>query len=396
MRHKKAFLLGISLVVVVLCISFIFSTDRSDQDKSSPSTYSYELTAEYISSKDTDLSVLIVSDDSDISGYKDIFGFGTSFVEYSDNLDFVGSNVVVIVDQDWYQTRDTADINERVCYLLDQGNIILALDDPQLFINNPDLTFSAFSDDAEVYGVYYDLSINEYACLSVSCDNETLSLQKAYCWIDGIISGSIVSATTSEDSMLYKSAYAVYSFNYFDGYGWLNVMTNYYEIEESNSKYDYYLAHYVLQSVPNEGVSTADMCISSNLSNENMQLIDYSPTTVTGLVTADIDLGSIAGTDGNSSDALTHWQYEVRDVEIRDRSNYGTNTFYIWHDVDENAVTGNSIYAVEPGKIVKVFCESDEVAGSYYGIDKYSIQFVCDGDYMLFETTMSMKFAPLS
>ena len=130
-------------------------------------------------------------------------------------------------------------------------------------------------------------------------------------------------------------------------------------------------SHYCIQSVPDDGCSTADLNVYTKL-GEECRILDYAPTTSSGTSTAGVDLG--VSSDGVIS-ANISWSYSVSDVEVIDRSNFGTNEFRINHDLNEDSNVGSNTFMAETGKIVRIDCSAGNLSGSYIGTDHYEINF---------------------
>lgn len=126
----------------------------------------------------------------------------------------------------------------------------------------------------------------------------------------------------------------------------MNVNTDYFALNEDNHQYNYFYTHYCIQSVPDDGCSTADLNVYTKL-GEECRILDYAPTTSSGTSTAGVDLG--VSSDGVIS-ANISWSYSVSDVEVIDRSNFGTNEFRINHDLNEDSNVGSNTFMAEPGK----------------------------------------------
>jgi len=379
MKNKKAISFAAIIVAIsVLCAAYIISIEKTDPSIERSAAYSYDLTQEYLLSENTDHHIVIISDDPNIDRYIDIFSFGTSYVAYKDDLNMIDSEDTVIIDSEWYESRASEYVDGLIFNLIEKGKTVISIGSLNIFKNNPNLDAYAFSNNAEIYGVGYNAVMRSYSFLSIDCEDEELALQKTYCWIDRSNNESIVSEISSVETPYYDFAYEVHSFNYHEGYGWLNVMTDYYKLSEQNTKNDYYLTHYVLQGVPINGASTADLSISSEIPIEDMELIHYAPTTSYGMDMMDVQISSI------------EWRYYVEGVIILDHSNFGLDKFEISHDVDENGLLGNIAYAVEPGKVVKV--NVTDGIGGYIGTDIYTIQFLNGGNYESFGASTYLNF----
>jgi hypothetical protein len=379
MKHKKAISFAAVIVAIsVLCAAYVVSTEKTDPSIERSAAYSYGLTQEYLLSENTDNHIVIISDDSNIDHYVEIFSFGTLFVAYKDDLSLIDSEDTVIIDSEWYESRAAEYVDDLISNLIENGKTVISIGSLNIFKDNPNMDAYAFSDNADIYGVSYNADMRSYSFLSIDCEDEELALQKTYCWIDRSNNESIVSEISSIEMPYYDVAYEVHSFNYHRGYGWLNVMADYYKLSEQNTKNDYYLTHYVLQAIPIDGTSTADMRISSEPSNEEMNLVGYCPTTSYGSDMMGIQISSI------------QWKYYVEGVMIYDHSNYAFDKFDISHDVDENGLLGNRAYAVEPGKVVKVDIANG--IDGYIGTDNYIIQFLNDGNYESFGVSTYLNF----
>ncbi|MDR0523240.1 MAG: hypothetical protein LBG62_02305 [Candidatus Methanoplasma sp.] len=330
--------------------------------------------------KATGASVAVVTDDLGATGFASLIRSESLDSRAVRDLESVKPGEIALIDQKWHQKQDKGRVDGLVRDFIGKGGAILAIGDPGIFSKNGSLAFSAFSDDADVYGAYFDFAENRYACLSVDCGDAAESLDEACFRATDAARASKGAVLASGSGISWGQEYQSTLIRHYSGYGWLNVMTMYTVVEESNARYNYYQTHYRLQSVPESGARTADMYISSQHNQNNMALVDYSPTTSSGSSTVGVSVGASVATGGTGSISLTgSWQYSVSDVMVIDQSNFGTNSFSTWHNVDETKSVGSATYVIEPGKVTKVDCQSGARDGAYRCYENYSIQFQKNG-----------------
>lgn len=254
---------------------------------------------------------------------------------------------MILIENDWFDAQEEP--NSVIRELVDTGSILIS-NNRNVFDNEEsELTFRAFPSSADIFVTYYDSVNNRYVCYSSDGQTMQQSLTRACNKIysdDVALSGINESSILSSQSNNYEwgSEYESSYDGYLDNFGWMNIRTLYFTLEEDNEDYNYYQAHYFIQGVPNNKRAIADIYLDNTLQHDNAEIRRYGPTTSGGTTTVGIDL-SVA-IDGVS--VGTNWSYAVADVVIKDHSNLATNTLDIWHDVNEREDVGMNTYYVEP------------------------------------------------
>lgn len=326
-----------------------------------------------------DVPVVVLGNDYDQSLEQTV----QNDVLHVDNVSSITERSLVLVDTNWFVNNSNS--NEEIRDLIDYGSIVTTLSSYVFTNENSVLPVRAFSQDADFYAMYYDYSNGRYVCYSSSSSSADTSIVRAMNWIDQRLNSEtgpvelkpprIQSTEISDwgDELEYFSDKAL------DNYGWMNVRTIYFQLQENNPDSNYYQAHYLLQGVPNNKRAIADMYNSNTLQNENAHLIRYGPTSTSGTSSASVDLSF--GLDGINISCS--WDYAIPDVVVKDHSNLAFNKFDISHDVNERGNVGMNTYYVEPGIIVKVDCNGGD--GSYNETDNYSIRFCDHKIFTIFE-----------
>ena len=286
----------------------------------------------------------------------------------------------VIIDSSWVEKRGLDATNVIVDDGMRKGSIVVSpLKD--VFVNETSpVSMSAFAYEADLFALFYDMENNRYVCSSFAGSSLTLSTTMLEKWINEFTHHPKYDTVHNSIETIDASSYSNWGtelvssvYKECEGYGWMNVNTCYFPLNEDNSDYNYYYTRYHVQTVPDtsSGSRTADIRMSTQLADSH-KIMYYAPTTTEGATTVGINLS--VSTDGVVSAGVS-WSYSIADVKVYDRSNEGTHLFSIWHDVNEGRPVGSSSYYVEPGKLVRVDCNADTKTGNYYGNDYYEVGF---------------------
>lgn len=190
------------------------------------------------------------------------------------------------------------------------------------------------------------------------------------------LSALIVAATLALPSAIHPAHAAqqltnVASYSYTplldsDPYGRLNVLVDADKLlGDGQSSYDWYFYHVQVQSVPGtiaygSNWSTADTWAHDAVAyaGTDRWLVDYDPTTTSGVSTVTVSIDANASQGGGSIGFGTSWTYSVSDVVVHDESDYSQNLAYWWHDIDEDQSVGQYTYKSEPGFVEKTTQDS--------------------------------------
>ena len=325
-----------------------------------------EFGMEMISSDDQKYTIPILNSKQDPYPVSDIKGI----------VEGIPENAAVIVDDLWYDSYGTQVAGEVLSELYWRGNVVASMTDIGTFLYNSSFEFAAYVESADLYAAYHDPVTGRNSFCNIVSGSEDLSMEKFREWVRESISHDaeeqgVMSNDCSQTCAQWGEENSSYLYRHYDGYGWMNVNTDYFALNEDNHQYNYFYTHYCIQSVPDDGCSTADLNVYTKL-GEECRILDYAPTTSSGTSTAGVNLG--VSSDGVIS-ANISWSYSVSDVEVIDRSNFGTNEFRINHDLNEDSNVGSNTFMAEPGKIVRIDCSAGNLSGSYIGTDHYEINF---------------------
>lgn len=302
----------------------------------------------------------------------------------------------ILFDQSWIVDNGMEKVNEVVAKQIREGRI-LAGTDSFLFTNeHSPIEMVGFAEGADIYSVYYDSVNDRYVCCSIDAGSLEKSAKRFNEWVQDAEPAPNVERVNAIDNALASSSnYAQWgtelvceSYKYYEGYGWMNINTSYFPLNEDNPDYNYYYTKYDVQSVPDSGRYTSEINVYTQLYN-GFKILDYGPTTSTGSTTVGVNLS--VSTDGVVSAGVS-WSYSVGDVVVNDRTNYGTKEFHVKHDVNETKPVGSNTYTVKPGKVVRVDCNDFTMTGNYVGVDEYEIVFGKEVKSGLFGTSTKWEY----
>ena len=159
-------------------------------------------------------------------------------------------------------------------------------------------------------------------------------------------------------------------------FGKFNVRTYYYQITDTRDQNDFYLTHYTIQGICNDGYSKSLLGVRSNLESTTtwpQELVDYGPTTAPGTTTVGFDAGVTAGY--SSGPTVTpgfnvSWSHSYSDVDVIDDCDFDYNLFEIKYDINECTNSGYHTLKVEPGSV-----EATPDGFGYYADETYMAQF---------------------
>ncbi|MBR4504739.1 MAG: hypothetical protein IKP20_07205 [Candidatus Methanomethylophilaceae archaeon] len=318
---------------------------------------------------DTDIPVFVIGEDGNA---KDIFAavsFGTNTVRISQSFDDYNSEDIVIIDGGWIGKNNRSDIWKHMDLLIGDGIVVSVTGSYDVFVDNPNSVFAAFVDGCHAYAVHNDLSSSRYVCHSADGSDMQECVTETYCWAHRILSAKqLRNASDLTCGTEYSSDYS----GYLDGYGYMNIETNYYAIPEDDERYNYYFARYYEESVPNHNRFTADMYVESNNAQNNLIYSYTAPGTVSNVSTAYISYGVEIGIPPSTTYNVG-WSYSVQDVAVHNGSDTETGTYDIWHNVDELKAVGQGMYHVEPAKFMRADCYNG--SGHCYQSDVYTVKF---------------------
>lgn len=281
---------------------------------------------------------------------------------------------IIVIDQSWVEKRGIDKTNNLLSNNIASGKILVTTS-LELFENEKTpLAMTAFLENADIYSVYYDIYNDRYTCCSIDAGSFEKSAEMLKKWTHEVKSIKTLDANiTKVNSGLsqWGTEYHCESYKYYDGYGWMNINTSYFPLNEDNVGYNYYYTKYDVQCMPDNNRYTSEINIHSKLS-EDKKILDYAPTTTSNSSTIGINLG--VSSDGVVSAGVS-WAYNVSDVTVIDHSNYGTNEFSINHNIVKKTPASSSTYTVKPGKVVRVDCGSFFKTGDYFDVDEYEVVF---------------------
>lgn len=291
-------------------------------------------------------------------------------------VDQISNSKAVLLDQSWIDRNGIAKTNQVVADQLAKGVIVAGTDISTFTNKSSQLPLMGFSEDADIYAMYYDKGNDRFVCCSIDAGSSELSMQKFKDWV---ISSNVsvttkpsVTPATGSDYAKWGTELLTACYKYYNGYGWQNINTSYFPLVEDNANSNYYYyTKYDVQSVPDKGSQTCGINVYSKLSDSH-RILDYGPTTTTGSTTVGVSLG--VNSEGVVSAGVS-WSYTVSDVIVRDSTNYGTNEFCIRHDLNKDSMVSSNTYTVKPGKVVQVSCNGSNKTGDYDAIDCYEVVF---------------------
>ncbi len=283
----------------------------------------------------------------------------------------------VIIDPSWIEASRQSTINNTVFNLVQQGKTV-AGNDVSIFVNETsNLPMVGFSDDADLYSICYKES--KWICCSFTGGSPVQSIQELGNWIEKQNTPtSQMAQNTGPENAVINSNYAQWgtellceSYKYCNGYGWLNINTSYFPLNENNVSYNYYYTKYNIQTVPDNNRRTSEVGVYSKLF-QGHKILDYAPTTSAGTTTVGVNIG--VNSDGVVSAGVS-WSYSISDVIVVDSTNYGTREFSLNHELDIGKSVAKNTYTVKPGKVVRVDCNDFTKTGNYVATDKYTVEF---------------------
>ncbi|MEO0248156.1 MAG: hypothetical protein ABIN58_01180 [candidate division WOR-3 bacterium] len=127
-------------------------------------------------------------------------------------------------------------------------------------------------------------------------------------------------------------------------HGQLNIRRTWYRVlnEKGISPYDPRLLKISMEIVPGALAYSSGWknsgtwaIVDVNERGDGCQLVNYGPTTA-------------YDTDGAQA---IEWDYEIRDVKVKDMGNMSEERAYWWHDIDERAEVGRIAYEHNPGLV---------------------------------------------
>ena len=146
-------------------------------------------------------------------------------------------------------------------------------------------------------------------------------------------------------------------------------------MEDSVPDYDWYFYEIRVQTVPGyvaygSDWRTADTWAKHEVHNPGTYrwLVDYDPTTTSGVETVTVSLSASAGPQGPSAGYGTSWSYSVSDVVVKDLSDYSEHRAYWWHDIDEKKDVGKYTYQSKPGFVVKTKQDHLSLVNAWYEV----------------------------
>jgi hypothetical protein len=380
--NPKAFYILLATVLIIGTVCITLAMEASEQ-------------REFREATATNIPVLILSEEpSDIS---ERISFGTSDIRTSIELADAADAKAVIIDDDWAKTQNRSAMDSYLSSLLDSGVIVTVLDSPDLFLRNPGLNFKAFMEGCDTYSVCKAADGSSYECNSIDDGGTGKAMAQTYCWIYE----KLKQETMQESRILdlpWGTEHSSTAYVYENDYGWMNISTNYFVLNEDNERYNYYHAHFYQESVPDDNRYTADMYTKTQNTQSNLTYLYHAPTTTPLDSTVTIQFGTEVGLpDLLGVNESISWSYNIPDVIVHDRSNTGLSLIDIWHDVNENAFVGSESFYIEPAKLMKIDCQNG--LGHCIQRDVYSIQFCKHNlfwnDFNTVEKTMFVVFTGL-
>lgn len=287
---------------------------------------------------------------------------------------------IVILDSNWISKNANGEAYKSIGSLIERKVPVIYLsDNPDLFVENVGVKSHSFSPGSTMYGHYSDSERNLVCCYEVECRDEGDAILLGSNWAIDVIADSKERTT----GIPYGSEMQTFHDKECDSYGWLNVRTIYYAIEEDNDRYNYYVSRYNIQVVPNRGnhCRNGDIFLNCDL-RQDYDIISYGPTTTSGSSSPGESVSvSISGTvlpnpgAGAGFAYSESWSYAIPDVVVYDNSNYALRKLDIRPDIDQEKAVGMNTYVCYPGKVATKDCLGTFKPGSYVGTDNYGVLF---------------------
>ncbi|MBR4504741.1 MAG: hypothetical protein IKP20_07215 [Candidatus Methanomethylophilaceae archaeon] len=207
---------------------------------------------------------------------------------------------------------------------------------------------TAYSDSADVYGLWHDDNNNITYCYSEIGGELNDSIESAFEWTENSQSN------TPTPGQLAPENSVVYSLTKTHGnYGDLIVNTEYDLIEIEDDLY-IALTHYKLTGDANVSTSfwdrwTAVSDLRVSCEHNYSFLIDYDPhISPTGNGTQNVNICY------PDTQFYIGWSFQIEDTTFHDSSSLLNNTFSLWYDIDECEANDGKSYTIEPGTIAEI------------------------------------------
>lgn len=332
----------------------------------------FENSDEFNSAISTNIPVIILSNNA--TNISQSLSFGTNAIFIDSDMPTISDQKAIFIDQTWAETKNEKLVNKYIKDALDAGIVLTTIGSADLFLNNPNIEFLAFMEDCDTYSIYKSNDNSKFICYSVDDGGSGNAIEKTYCWINTQINNEKTLQKSRILDLPWGTEYSSSASVYHSGYGYMNIETNYFVLNEDNTRYNYYYTHFFQESVPDSSRYTADMYTKTQNLQSNLSYLYHAPTTTPGNSTVSIGFGTETGLpDLIGVSVNVSWSYSVPDVVVNDRSNTGTGLIDIWHDVNEDENVGQYTYYIEPAKLMKVDCQN--AMGHCIQRDEYSIQF---------------------
>lgn len=376
MKGSKIIATAIALMMLSVMIPTVMGAPISDETDGIQEANSIQF---------TDKPLKIFVSDNNQNSFSSKLDKYTSKVEKVDELSelssIVSSETMVVIDKDWASTTDVALVEKNVDRLVKNGNPVIVIDSsPELLIETgKDLGFTSFSNNAQVYAMWYSPQTGAQSCCSISgYDNVEDAITAAYKWADQAVLSSSTTSSISSSSGELGPAKDSFFHQVCGDYGEMSSRTTYHKILGDNDpNRDYYVVHYRFEADPYNNNSKNTMDISCDVDKDyaNQKLFSYYPQTTAGTTTVGADLGASLEVSGSGFSAGVNvgvnWSYSFPDVVVRNGSNLGSNFFHVWHDINECTNSGYDTIMVEPGIVIRV----DSNLGECHNEDVYKTQF---------------------
>ena len=278
------------------------------------------------------------------------------------------ANSILVIDSD---TVTQSTLSKSITDLINDGNktvIIKPTDDCRATLSEQ-LQFFVDDENSDLIA-FESLDNNTKITYSVGgFESIEESIIELYELMDS--SGDSASLTGITDSYISTYTYNCGSFGKITG------RTFYHKIAGTSSTYDFYLVHYAIQGICNDGYSKSLLGVSSDLHAaeplvQGQMLIDYQPTTSSGTTTISFGAGVGAGIDTNLTGSATatfsaSWSHSYSDVDTIDDSDFDYDYFKISYDIDECTNSGYHTLKIEPGLVVATL----QNEGAYLASETY-------------------------
>lgn len=286
----------------------------------------------------------------------------------------IEDNVMYMVNGDsLYENPTIADDLTQAAY---NGNpvVIIGNNYDPLVVVGESLGMNMFMPDMQAYGIHYDVESNtEYVYAVAGFSDENGAIAEMYRLMN-------TPQSNSNDVLEGVSGFRIYTFTYAcDDFGKISSRTEYSVIEDTSDDYNFYLAHYKLQGIPNGGHSKSMLGVEADVNADStygqyQTLLDYGPTTSSGTTTVGFSAGIGAGYEPLTVTAgfQASWSYALDDVFSIDRSDFEGNYFNVDYDINECTPAGYNTLLVQPGLVASA---SESGDGNYHVVDHYRAQF---------------------